>query len=107
MAMVVTVQQSQVEGIKRRFYGTLAMDASYPTGGLSFPLTTLGAKSIVELDIRSDTGRLFSWDKSRTAPKVLAHQDNGTATAAALPQVPNTTDLSSHSAVPFSCLVDY
>lgn len=107
MAMVVTVITNQVEGVKRRIYGTLAMDNSYPTGGLAFPLTTIGAKSISELDIGANAGRVFSWDGSRVAPKVLAHQDATPAAAAALGQVANAADLSSHSAVPFSVLVDY
>jgi hypothetical protein len=87
MAMVVTVTTNQIEGVKRRIYGTLAMDNAYPTGGLAFPLTSIGA--------------------SRVAPKVLAHQDATPAAAAALGQVANAADLSSHTAVPFSVLVDY
>lgn len=107
MTMVVTVATSQVEGVKRRYYGTLAMDNSYPTGGLAFPLTTLGVKSVIEIDISSSAGRMFSWDGSKVTPKILAHQDATPAAAAALPQVANATDLSSHTAVPFSALVDY
>lgn len=107
MTMVATVRESQVEGTKRRFYGTVAFDASYPTGGLAFPLTTLGAKSITELEVSNFGGRVFNWDGSRTAPKIVAFQDATPAAAAALGQVANTTDLSALTAVPFSCLVDF
>lgn len=107
MTMVVTTVTNQIEGIRRRVYGTLAMDNSYPTGGLAFPMSTIGAKSISEIDISSSGGRMFSWDGSRTAPKILAHQDAAVAAAAALPQVANATDLSAHTAVPFSVLIDY
>ena len=107
MAMAVTPTDNQVVGARRTVSGTIAMDNSYPTGGLAFPMASIGAKSLINLELDPNLGRLFAWDRSKTAPKVLAYQDVTPAATAALPEVVNATNLTAHTAVGFVATIEY
>lgn len=107
MTMTVTVGKTINLGAINAVFGTIAFDASYPTNGLAFPLTAVGAKSLLWLEVADAPGRPTRWNGSATAPTVIAVQDATPAAAAALPEVPNATNLSAVTAVPFYALVTY
>jgi len=87
-------------GNRRYVTGSVTFDSSYPTGGESLPLTALGLNVLENLDITnvaaaSTTNHVVAWNKSQTAPLLLAfYGDNNNASDGNLIQVPNTTDLS-------------
>lgn len=104
MAMTVAVPTLDgPEGAIRRVIGTLTAEASYTSGGMQVPLSTLGGRQLVALSVfNPPTGYVFEWDGSVTAPKVKAwYQKNVTG---ALSSVPAGTDLSA-SVAPFIAYV--
>lgn len=80
------------EGSVRRVIGTFTFDNSYPTGGLAFPLASIGARYLVALEVFPKGGYMLNWDGSQVAPKVMAYRQ--TAATGALAEVPNLTDIS-------------
>lgn len=94
---VATFTQSgdplQLGGSLRLYTGSITLSASYATGGdtVDFPGDVSLADGRVMLG-GVGTGRVVEWDGANQ--KVKAYQDNATATAAALPEVANATNLS-------------
>ena len=95
--MPVSIRVDLVEkgGNSTRVTGTILWDNSYPTGGESIAIDD--AQNDVKLERISflsanGGGYVYGWDAANQ--KLLVYRDNGTATAAALPQVAATTDLS-------------
>lgn len=67
----------------------ITFDASYPTGGEALTAADCGLTTIDEFLAHAAGGRVFEYDY--TNAKLLAYQSAGSA--AALAQVPDTTDL--------------
>lgn len=88
-------------GDRRAVVGNFAFDSSYPTGGESLTYQNLGFTSRVDwINFESSGGYVFKYDRANQ--KVLAYYADYDAVAdGALIQVPNTTDLSSLTAVRF------
>jgi hypothetical protein len=83
-------------GSNKLYVGTLTMSSSYATNGdtIDWPGDWAATGGVTDARVQlSDTGgRVLEYDG--TNGKVKAYQDNGTATAAALPEVANATNLS-------------
>lgn len=75
--------------------GEIAFDNSYPTGGES--ITIPNAEYVHDLAVTAEGGYTFPWDKSTSAPKVLAYSGSS--------QVANATDLSALTSVRFRAIV--
>lgn len=102
MALAYTVSDSRVVGTEREVRGTVAFDASYPTGGesLSGLAAACGLSLVNDVKFFPHEGFVFEWDSANA--KVLAYYgDNDNASDGALVQVPNTTDISAQAAVQF------
>lgn len=83
-------------GTNRLLFGTVAMSSSYATGGDTLDMPgdiSLGEGSVL---IGQAGGYVLEYDG--TNAKVKAYRDNGTATAAALPEVAAAVNLSAVSA---------
>jgi hypothetical protein len=85
-----------LEGSSRLLRGSIALSASYATGGdtIDWP----GDLNVPDGGVMLGGvggGRVLEYDGANQ--KVKAYQDNGTATAAALPEVANATNLSTVS----------
>jgi hypothetical protein len=80
------------------YTGTIALDSSYPTGGEAIDL---GLNERVDFLVTSPSGGYVGlWDA--TNQKLLMYYgDNNNASDGALIQVPDTTDLSALTAIPF------
>ena len=80
--------------------GTLAFDASYPTGGEATTDISGHFTELLGVLIESKSGYTFSYDYTNN--KVLAYYvDNNAAADSAQIQVPDTTDLSAVTGVRF------
>lgn len=101
MAAVVTAGIPYKSGGGRReVRGTIAFDNSYPTGGESVTVHALGLSILESLTLSPNKGYVFEWDGTTASPKILAyHGDNNNASDGPLIEVPNTTDLSTCTAV--------
>lgn len=99
MALVVTLDDDISIGDTNHLYtGTAAFDSSYPTGGEAFDVSGNSSFSFVLFTPKS--GYTFEWDKANQ--KVIARYADYDAVAdGPLIQVPDTTDLSALTAVPF------
>lgn len=99
MAAVVTVNRSiELGGTDKLYVGTIAMDSSYPTGGEA--LDASGNEQLDYVFCSHSGGYSFHWDAANQ--KLLVYYADYDAVAdGALIQVPNTTDLSALTAVPF------
>ena len=85
-ALTVTITERWSEGKHRAVYGSIAFDASYPTGGEVLSAGNIGLKSLDILDIsNNELGYLFEYDK--TNGKVIIYTAQGVELA-------NATDLS-------------
>lgn len=100
MALTVTANPPQLVGTRRRVTGTITFDSSYLTGGETFTPANIGLGQLEELEVRpglgsSTTGYVPVWNRSTSAPKVLALMgDNNNASDGPLIEVASTTDLS-------------
>lgn len=99
-AVVTSIAKTANDGI-RIMFGTIAFDASYPTGGEAITPNQLGLDVLQSLMVFPVLGYTFAWDASTTAPKVLAYWVDTTIDGSPQLQVPNTTDLSALTAIPF------
>ena len=90
MALTATVSTKHAIGDAYVNTGTLAFDASYPTGGEVFDWRLFGFQTGDYLRVESDGTYIFVVDY--TNKKVLAYSGLGT-------QVTNATDLSALTAV--------
>lgn len=109
MAAVTLNQQTPAKGAFRPAFanghhktvsGTFAFDASYPTGGESISDITAQFRTCQGIVFQPKGGYVFDADISNN--KVIAYRaDYDAAADGPLVQVPNTTDLSALTAVPF------
>lgn len=105
MAAVATILKDIPIGQSEHLYiGTIALDSSYPTGGEAIDPSAntrfdyLNAKG--GGTTASGLGYGFEWDAANQK-LVVTIGDNDNAADAPGVQVPNTTDLSAITAVPF------
>ena len=81
----------EVPGSRKEVLGTITFDSSYPTGGEEFTPAEFGLNRLDWLDLNNGQGYVPVWDGSTSAPKVLMYRQG--ASAGALTQTPNGTDL--------------
>lgn len=111
MALVATVSLTTGRtyvngqfGRKTEIKGTLAFDSSYPTGGETLIKSQVGLQTIDRMNIQA-AGYVCQYDSANN--KVLVYYgDNNNASDGPLIEVPNTTDLSALTAVPFEAVGD-
>ena len=96
MALTYTLDDRQLIGTKRCVRGSVTFDSSYVTGGEPFTAADFGLTAITDVEAQtSTTGYVIMWDRSTTAPKLMAfYGDNNNAADGPLIEVPNTTNLS-------------
>lgn len=96
MALTYTADAPDIVAGERQVRGTITFDSSYPTGGESFSVTAVGLTALNHLSFQtSSSGYVPVWDRSTSAPKVLALMgDNNNSSDGPLIQVADTTDLS-------------
>lgn len=82
-------------GPKTVVVGTLAFDASYPTGGESLLNTQIGLTTIDQLQVLPTDGKSFFYDSSTSKVKVFT---------AASTEAANASDQSSLATVPFEAI---
>jgi hypothetical protein len=110
MAAVVTVlQQWETGGNRTEYVGTIALDSSYPTGGEAIDASNNERFAHLNAQAGGTTaeglGYVFAWDKANQK-LVALYSDNNNASDGPLIQVPDTTDLSAITAIPFRALSD-
>lgn len=95
MSLVYTTVATNRFGNAKQVTGTATFDSSYPTGGEPFDVAAVGLYSLQTLEVEAGLGGYLTvWNKSVSAPKILAYQgDNTNAAAAPGIEVPNTTNL--------------
>ena len=88
MAVVATITDQYSVGPRLLVEGTLVFTGNYVAGGEvpSFPGLKTSKSTPVTLNANALVGYIFIYD--RTTGKLLIAQDNGTASAAALPTIP-------------------
>lgn len=91
MALTFSLDPLQIEGKRRVVTGTVTFDSSYPTGGETFTARDLGLDILEHVSLEPDSGYVVNWNRSATAPTILAYQQS--AATGALTQVPNATNL--------------
>lgn len=108
MAAVATILKDIPIGATEHLYiGTIALDSSYPTGGESIDPAAntrfehLNAKG--GGTAASGLGYGFEWNKA-AQKLVVTYGDNNNAADGPAIEVPNTTDLSAMTAIPFIAL---
>ena len=92
MALTITIPDAgrTVIGNKRLVFGTLAFDASYPTGGEALTAGDLGLDKIDHITFTSDVVQCY-W----ASDKLLAYYgDNDAGADGEFAQAANTDDLS-------------
>jgi hypothetical protein len=98
MAATLTIHKRFALGNTGAAYvGSVAFDASYPTGGEA--VTIPDAEYVHYLSFAGTGANDFVWDKSTSAPKVLAYVASTGA------EVANATDLSAQSDIRFFAIV--
>lgn len=98
MGLAFTKETDWVSGPKRHWVGKITFDSSYPTGGEALTASDFGLQVLEDLIINPTLGYVFHWDK--TNAKVIAYRSAGSA--AALAEVPDTTNLSTVGARAFA-----
>lgn len=97
-ASVVVENTISLGGTAKIYTGTIDFDSSYPTGGEAIDATANERLDV--LIASSKSGYVFSWDAANQ--KLLAYYADYDAVAdGALIQVPDTTNLSTLTGVPF------
>ncbi len=71
MALTVSISETTVVGNKRMTRGTLAFDASYPTGGESLVARDVGLGAIDHIEVDPKSGYTFQYDYTNS--KLLAY----------------------------------
>jgi hypothetical protein len=100
--LVYTVSKTHVVGDEREVRGTVAFDASYPTGGEAFSKSAIGLPATIA-DIRFDPSAGYVPVYDYANDKVLVYWgDNNNASDGPLVEVASTTDLSALTAVRFT-----
>lgn len=99
MALTITVDHpSRPVGTSKEVRGSILFDSSYPTGGEVVTPANFGLYALTALEVRSAAGFVFEWNRSTTAPKILAYWVDTTVDGAAMAEVVNTTDISAATA---------
>lgn len=106
MALTVTISQFGPSGNMNRVVGTLAFDASYPTGGESLTAANVGLASAYPIKVQPYGGYVFDYDATNSKVRAYRQTDPADTGGAdvALVEVADTTDLSALTAVPFEAL---
>jgi hypothetical protein len=98
--MAAVIEDSwQTNGNFQEYVGTLTITGTYTTGGDAIDFGSNERMRVVSV---SGKGYVWEWDQANQ--KLLMYRDNGTATAAALPQVANAADHTAASGVTFRAL---
>ena len=93
MALAVAVISKVDVGDRQEIVMDVTFDSSYPTGGeADTPIVNEFRIGLLEDVKGSGLGRIVSYDAANGL--VLVHEDQAVASAAALDEVPDTTDLS-------------
>lgn len=93
MAVTYSITGFLSGGNESGSYGTITLDASYPTGGEAITARGVGLGIITSLDLEGDDGYVPHWDS--TNDKIIMYYADYDAVAdGALIQVADTTDLS-------------
>lgn len=105
MAATMTINEThQVGDTLKMYFGTIAFDSSYPTGGEALdPSANEIMKTVICAPgpaAASGFGYQFQWDQPNQKLLVSYNDYDAMADGPHI-QVPNTTDLSSLTAVPF------
>lgn len=95
MPITATITDHWVEGNKRKTRGTLAFDDSYPTGGEAFTARLFGLSTVEGLQIMPRGGMIL---EVFYAAKLIVAK---VASVGGTTEVPNATDLSTFTAVPW------
>lgn len=89
-------------GNRRKTYGTIAFDSSYPTGGEPITAANVGLGVLDDLQVHPTAGFVFEWNK--TTGKILVYVEEAVAAGGALLEVADTTNLSTLTGVRFQSL---
>lgn len=109
MAAVATVTEThEVGDTLKQYFGTIALDSSYPTGGEAIDVS--GNEQIDFLIARgggttaTGAGYVYEWDAPNQKLLAFRTKDPGNAGGAdiVLQQVANAVDLSALTAIPFT-----
>lgn len=84
--------------------GTIAFDSSYATNGEAILLSQLGLTTIDQMIVYPQSGYVFVWDNTNNKIKAYWVPTGTNASAQALGEVANNTDLSALNAVPFEAI---
>lgn len=96
-AVVTTLFKDEVEQ-RRMHVVTIALDSSYPTGGEALTAAQVGLTRIDHAILGTEDGFVFRWDQANS--KIMAYYADYDAVAdGALIEVPDTTDISSVTAL--------
>lgn len=97
MAMAATVEETiQLGGNEYLYIGTLAITGTYTTSGDT--IDPSGNESFRHVIV---TGKGYVWEWVPSTQKMKMYRDNGTATAAALPEVANAADHTGATGITF------
>ena len=104
--LTYSVEPPQLVGTKRQVSGTFTFDAAYVTEGEPVSVAALGLSALTDLRVgtglaSATTACAAAWNRSTSAPKVLAFYGDGTDPVAALIEAGSTDDLSG-LVVPFT-----
>lgn len=99
MAATVAITKTiDIGSTEKLYYGTIALDVSYPTGGEAIDVTANERFDV--LIAQPTSGYAFQWDAANQ--KLLAYRADYDAVAdGPLVQVPDTTDLSAVTGIQF------
>ncbi len=93
MAITVNVDKVEQVGNSFLFWGSATFDASYPTGGEAFAITSPVKIEKIDQLRANGGGYVGEWDAANQKLKAM-YSDNNNAADGPLIQVPDTTDLS-------------
>ena len=94
MALTVAVTERSQSGNKIVNRGTIAFDASYPTGGESLTANQLGLRVVESINFEVEVGHVLEYDYSNATVKVF-FADYDAGADGALIEFTSTGDLSS------------
>lgn len=98
MAAVFTVTHRENRNGWQEVFGTVALDNSYPTNGEAVDID--GLEQVFHMSFGDASGYAPAFVRSTQKTKVY-YGDNNNASDGPLIEVPNTTDLSALTAIPF------
>lgn len=105
MAAVVTIEQTiELGGTEKLYFGTIALDNSYPTGGEAIDASGNERFDFLIASPGPAAASGFGYQFCFDAPNqklLAAYNDYDAGADGPHIQVPNTTDLSAITAIPF------